>query len=174
MTEPPPAPDRDDAPADALHERCISVTVAGAPYGLPLEDVQEVISMRPLTRVFHAPAAVAGVTSLRGEVLPVLDLGVLLGHSPAGFGATADARIVVVREKTGKKRRAGLRVDALGPLREVAAGGLAPPPSTLSAAAAELVVGVIPEAPPCSVLALRSVLDSHLLASVAAPADAET
>ena len=49
------------------------MTVAGAPYGLALEDVQEVIGMRTLTRVFHAPAAVAGVTSLRGEVLPVLD-----------------------------------------------------------------------------------------------------
>ena len=174
MTEPPPAAERHDAHTEGLRERCISVTVAGVLYGLPLEDVQEVIGMRALTRVFHAPAAVAGVTSLRGEVLPVLDLAVLLGHPPGGAGATADARIVVVREKAGKKRRAGLRVDALGPLREVPDDGLAPPPSTLSSAAAELVVGVIPDAPPCSVLSLKSVLDSHLLTSVAAPADAET
>ena len=81
---------------------------------------------------------------------------------------------MVVREKTGQKRRAGLRVDALGPLREVPPEGLAPPPSTLSAAAAELVVGVIAEAPPCSVLALGSVLDSPLLAGVAAPAESES
>ena len=135
-------------------------------YGLPLEDVQEVIGMRQLTRVFHAPPAVAGVTSLRGEVLPVLDLGVLLGGSASGVGS--DARIVVVRERAELKRWAGLRVDELGPLREVPADGLAAPPTTLSDAARELVEGVISEAPPCSVLRLSSILASPLLVGLAA------
>jgi len=159
-------PDPNAERAQALGRRCISMMVAQALYGLPLEDVQEVIGMRSLTRVFHAPPAVAGVTSLRGEVLPVIDLGVLLGRASGEVGEAA--RIVVVREKGGLKRWAGLRVDELGPLREVPAEGLSTPPTTLSDAAQELVVGVISEAPPCSVLRLSSILASPLLAGVAA------
>lgn len=87
-------------PAESL-DRCISVRVAGALYGLRVEEVQEVIGTRPITRVFHAPAALAGVTSLRGDVLPVLDLGVLLGGD-GGLASTPEVRIVVVREKAGR------------------------------------------------------------------------
>jgi len=36
--------------------RCMCVSVAAASYGLPLENVQEVIGVRPVTRVFHGPA----------------------------------------------------------------------------------------------------------------------
>ena len=64
---------------DKSRSRCIAVRVGTALYGLPVEHVQEVIGMRPITRVFHAPAALAGVTNLRGEVLPVIELGLLLG-----------------------------------------------------------------------------------------------
>ena len=62
-----------DAETDArtrVRARCIAVRVGVGLYGLPVEQVQEVIAMRPVTRVFHAPAALAGVTNLRGEVLP--------------------------------------------------------------------------------------------------------
>jgi len=34
-------------------------------------ELQEVLGMRPLSRVFHAPPVVAGVMNLRGDVLPV-------------------------------------------------------------------------------------------------------
>ena len=64
--------------------------------------------------MFHAPHALAGVTSLRGEVLPVLDLAELLGAPAAARAPGHDARIVVVRERDGDRRRAGLLVDGLG------------------------------------------------------------
>ena len=100
------------------------VSVGSASYGLPLENVQEVIGVRAVTRVFHAPSALAGIINLRGEVLPILDLPVLLG-SVAQAARLSDARIVVVREVTGLKRRAGLRVDALLGLLDIPLSGLA-------------------------------------------------
>lgn len=152
-----------DAPPDS---RCIAVRIRDGLYGLSVEEVQEVIALRPLTRVFHAPEAIAGVTSLRGEVLPVVDVGVLLGGSAASSPGPL-ARIVVVREPKGRKRRAGFLIDELGGLREVPASGLGELPQTVAEAIRELCLGVIPQAPPCSVLGVTRVLDAPVLADFA-------
>jgi purine-binding chemotaxis protein CheW len=161
-------PDASDTAATKLlaqGARCISVQVSGSLYGLPVEDVQEVMSPHALTRVFHAPPALAGVTSLRGEVLPVLDLGRLLGV-PASISAP-DPCIVVVRERGGQRLRAGLLADALTGLRDLPAAGLSPPIATLGELARALVIGVIPDPPPCSVLSVAHLLSSPLLAKLA-------
>ncbi len=146
--------------------RCMCVSVSAASYGLPLENVQEVIGLRPITRVFHAPDALAGIINLRGEVLPVLDLARLLGAA-ASQRSSADARIVVVREPSGAKRRAGLRVDSLVGLLDVPAHGLAVPPGSLHSALRALVVGVIPATPPCAVLDITSLLAAPELSALA-------
>jgi purine-binding chemotaxis protein CheW len=143
--------------------RCIAVRVGESLYGLPVEFVQEVIGMRPVTRVFHAPEALAGVTNLRGEVLPVLELGVMLGS--VAETATADARIVVVRENGGQRRRAGLRVDELRGLRDLPEA-LAETPSTVNEQAREVILGVISDPPPCAVLNVLALFDSPLIASL--------
>lgn len=130
----------------------ICVEVAGSAYGIPVAEVQEVIGYRSLTRVFHAPSALAGITSLRGEVLPIIDLGSLLGHDAAEPSRSAEPRVVVVREQSGQRRRAGLRVDALLGLREVAPGARAEVPSAVAARLGELVVGVISEPTPAFAL----------------------
>jgi purine-binding chemotaxis protein CheW len=142
------------------------VSVGPASYGLPLENVQEVIGVRALTRVFHAPSALAGIINLRGEVLPILDLPVLL-NGEAPVSQLSDARIVVVREVSGLKRRAGLRVDALLGLLEVPASGLSAVPSSLSPAIRGYVVGVIPTSPPCAVLEVASLLGAAELSALA-------
>ncbi|HEY3668871.1 MAG TPA: chemotaxis protein CheW [Polyangiaceae bacterium] len=142
------------------------VSVGSSSYGLPLENVQEVIGVRAVTRVFHAPPALAGIINLRGEVLPILDLPVLLG-SEAEDAKLSDARIVVVREQAGLKRRAGLRVDALLGLLDVPLSGLTAVPSSIAPAIRNLVVGVIPTSPPCAVLVVASLLGAPELASLA-------
>ncbi len=156
-----------EAPVDRSREnRCIAVRVRDGLYGLMVEEVQEVIALRPVTKVFHSPDAIFGVTSLRGDVLPIIDVGVLLGAAPAE-STSSNARIVVVREPKGRHRRAGLLIDALGGLRELPGAGLAEVPATASEAVRELVVGVIPTAPPCSVLSVSAVFDGPVLGAFA-------
>jgi len=148
------------------------VSVAAASYGLPLEHVQEVIGVRPVTRVFHAPSVLAGIINLRGEVLPVLDLSLLL-RAERTTAKQGEARIVVVREVSGLRRRAGLRVDALLGLLDVPPAGLSRTPSSLVASVRSLVVGVIPASPPCAVLDIASLLSSPELCSLAGTQPAE-
>lgn len=145
--------------------RYIAFEVGRSLYGLSVDDVQEVVGMRPLTRVFHAPPALGGVTNLRGDVLPVLDLRVILGEARAG-GTTPSQRIVVVRDRGPERRCAGLKVDGLAGLREAPDAGLAPLPTTVSATVSEVALGLVPDPPVCVVLSASRVLGCAALAEL--------
>jgi purine-binding chemotaxis protein CheW len=140
-----------------LADRRVTVVVRGELFALPIREVQEILGPRPLTRVFRAPPCVPGVTSLRGEILTVLDLGVLLGLERGKPHPAEDARIVVVREAGPEGRRAGLLVEALGPVRDDAA--VAPVPSTLPPRSRALLRGVLAERPLCGLLDVRLLFD---------------
>ena len=145
----------------------ICVEVAGSAYGIPVAEVQEVIGYRTPTRVFHAPSALAGITSLRGEVLPIIDLASLLDEA-AERAEALEPRVVVVREVGGARRRAGLKVDALLGLREAPASGATPVPAAVAARLGELVVGVVSEpAPAFALLSVSGILDAPALRELA-------
>jgi len=82
------------------------VELAGRHYGAPLKAVREVFTLGPLTPVPTAPAAVAGVANLRGQVVPVLDLMRLLD---LGLHRLRLGDPVVLVEHDGT--RVGLLVD---------------------------------------------------------------
>jgi chemotaxis signal transduction protein len=149
----------------------ICVEVAGSAYGIAVADVQEVIGYRTPTRLFHAPKALAGVTNLRGEVLPVIDLAILL-HGDAETRAEAtEPRVVVVRERGGAKRRVGLKVDALLGLREVPAGGHGEVPPAVQARLGEFVVGVVSEPSPAfALLSVEGILNASAFREVSGAA----
>ena len=134
---------------------------------LPIADVRETLPVPPITRVFLVPACLAGVFSLRGDIVPVIDLGILLGLPATVAGD--DSKIVVIDHAAGV---AGVVVDRLRELRTVEAA-LDPPPANLSSEIAGLLAGVI-ATPTGSVRVLdaRAVLTAPPLRALA-QADAE-
>jgi purine-binding chemotaxis protein CheW len=76
-------------------------------YAFPVEDVLEVAGLEDVTPMPGAPSGILGVRNLRGQVLPVVDLGLMLG---VGGGRDTARRLVVV-EQAG--RQTGLAVDEL-------------------------------------------------------------
>lgn len=142
----------------------ICVEVAGAAYGLAVADVQEVLGYRTPTRVFHAPPALAGITSLRGEVLPIIDLASLLEGPTEARPEPTEPRVVVVRERAGARRRAGLKVDALLGLREAPASARREVPPAVAARLGELVTGVVSEPEPAfALLSVEGILNATAL-----------
>ena len=142
----------------------ICIEVAGAAYAIPVAEVQEVIDYRPPTRVFHAPPALAGIFSLRGEVLPILELAALLEAEPSRLQAASSPRVVVVRETIGPRRRVGLKVDALLGLRDVPPAGCGEVPPAIAARLGGLVIGVVSEpAPAFALLSVSGILGSPAL-----------
>ncbi len=116
--------------------RLVCFELRGQELALPIADVRETLPIQPITRVVLTPPAIAGVFSLRGEIVPALDLGVMLGLPRGDIGD--DSRIVVIEHAVGT---AGIVVDRLRDLRTLDAA-LDPAPTNLSPGVATLLLGV--------------------------------
>lgn len=84
-------------------------------FALPVGCVREVIETPPVTKVPLAPAAVAGVAAVRGEIVPVVDLGIRLRGR-----ATVGAPRLVTVEGEGVAGRVGLLADDVVGITQVA------------------------------------------------------
>ncbi len=79
-------------------------------YALDIEVVSELIKPRALTELPQVPDYVCGIITLRGEVIPVVDLKKRLGLESDGHCDVDLLRIVVC---DGKEQRVGLLVDRI-------------------------------------------------------------
>lgn len=73
----------------------IIVTIGKARHAVELRWVREVVSLGFVTNVPTAPAALGGVCNLHGAILPVLDVGVLLGGEAGLPARQGDGALVV-------------------------------------------------------------------------------
>ena len=136
--------------------KLVCFALGGRELAAPIEQVRETLELRPITPLFRMPPSVAGITNLRGEILAVLDVGVLLGFSPTRRDASAR---ILVCEVEG--RSAGLLVERLGPLRDVPSQALAPAPPTMPSEIAALLHGVVSlQTHPLPVLDVARLLDA--------------
>ena len=110
-------------------------TLDGHTLAIAVEQVQEVLRSQTRTRVPLAPARVAGLVNLRGQVLTAVDLRVPLGLPPRTEG---EPMVVVVR--VGGEP-VSLLVDTIGDVVEVDERDFEPAPDTLTGAGRELILG---------------------------------
>jgi purine-binding chemotaxis protein CheW len=125
----------DNAPRGPL--RLVCFELRGQELALPIDDVRETLPIQPITRVVLTPPALAGVFSLRGDIVPAIDLGVLLGFPRTEVGD--DSRIVVLDQGT---TAAAVIVDRLRDLRTLESDALEPPPPSLATEISELLLGI--------------------------------
>jgi purine-binding chemotaxis protein CheW len=79
-------------------------------YGLEILKVREIIGYMDITAVPQMPPYVKGVTNLRGQVIPVIDLRAKF--SMASAEVTEQTCIIVVETiKQGRKNNTGIIVD---------------------------------------------------------------
>ena len=76
-------------------------------YALPIQQVQEIIRYSEPRAVSSAEPWIRGVISLRGKIVPVLDLGLRLGLA---FEPGDEQKIVILEAETGT---AGVVVDGV-------------------------------------------------------------
>lgn len=139
-----PAPRQVEAPARPAEERLVCFWLGEQLFGAPIRFVRETVRLRPITRVFHTPDFIAGLASLRGEILAVLDIARLLGLPATPLDH--DTHILIVE---CAKKRAGVLADRLSEVRDIEPGALSPPPPTFEPSVAANLRGVVslPEAP---------------------------
>ena len=70
---------RRDASAPEVLRQLLCVRIDAAPYAVPVENVREIVRVRPITPIPRVARCVRGVISLRGEIIEVIDLRLRLG-----------------------------------------------------------------------------------------------
>jgi len=72
----------DSGEAAIVEEKDLGLVIlrlTGALFAIPVTSVVEVVEPKTVTRLFKMPSHIRGVMNLRGRVIPVADLGLLLG-----------------------------------------------------------------------------------------------
>jgi purine-binding chemotaxis protein CheW len=106
-------------------------------FGVPVQQVQEVIRYQEMTRVPLVPPVIRGLINLRGQIVMAVDL-----RRRFGIEDRPESQLpmnVVVRTDDGA---VSFLVDEIGDVLEAGEENLEPPPQTLQGAARELVRGV--------------------------------
>jgi purine-binding chemotaxis protein CheW len=120
-------------------ESFLSFQIADHLYAVNLLQIREVRKAAALTRVAHAPSYVLGVGSIRGEIVPVIDL-------KERFGIKHNLpdevqRLVLITELAGRK--VGIQVDAVHSVVSISMAAVQAIPKTTMAIDLKYLVGMI-------------------------------
>ena len=109
----------------------------GQLFGVEVSQVQEVIRYQEMTPVPQAPAVVAGLINLRGQIVTAVDVRARFGLPP--LSGDREPMNVVLATSDGV---VSLLVDEIGDVLELSEADFERPPATLPAVFRDVVVGV--------------------------------
>ncbi len=119
----------------------VTIGVANELFAAPVDRVQEILDVCPITRLPRSPANLLGMIDVRGEGTPVFDLRTTLDMP--GKEDTETTRIVVLYVSSGDKDlRVGLRADRVIEVTALDSEELDPPPRVRGASDGCAIVGI--------------------------------
>ena len=92
-------------------------------YAIAITKIQEIILMKPITRVPQVPVFIEGLINLRGSVIPIVNLRKRFGLPPREIDDETRTIVVNVHEKT-----VGCVVDAVTQVMRINRDQIQPPP----------------------------------------------
>lgn len=120
----------------------LTFSVAGEDYAVGILRVREIIQFENVTRVPTTPPWVRGVMSLRGSIVPIVDLAVKFGLAETPIGRTTCAVIVEI-ELCGQVAVMGVMADSVNQVVELPLSGIAPPPPFGTRVRVEFLQGMV-------------------------------
>lgn len=126
-----------EAPSPGPELHLVTFALDREEFGIPIEQVREVIRVAEITRVPQARQHVRGVTNLRGRILAVIEIRTRMGLPPAEI--TPKSRVVVVGVHD---RTLGILVDGVSQVVKVPAKTVAPAPEEVLSPGADYITGV--------------------------------
>jgi purine-binding chemotaxis protein CheW len=92
-------------------------------YAIAITKIQEIILMKPITRIPQVPDFIEGLINLRGSVIPIVNLRKRFGLQPREIDDETRTIVVNVHEKT-----VGCVVDAVTQVMRINRDQIQPPP----------------------------------------------
>ena len=108
-------------------EQYVTLGLGREIFAVPVGQVREILEMRPISRLPHAPDYLLGIIDVRGCGVPVIDLRVKLGLPPEE--TTVATRILVLEVMVGGRALVlGLMVDKVFEVTALDNDAMDPPP----------------------------------------------
>ncbi len=120
-----------------MENQLVVFNLSNEDYGVDIGAVEGIVKMQAITKVPHAPSFVEGITNLRGQVLPVIDLRKRFGLPMAE--SSKDTRIVNV-ELEGAQ--VGMVVDAVTEVLRVSEEDIEPPSPLVTTVDSAFITGI--------------------------------
>ena len=129
-------PEPSAEPAPLPGEKLLVFDLANEKYAIPIHDIAQIIDLPVTTPVPNAPAFLAGIFSLRGRIVSIIDVARRLRVERP----EAEALKVIVLDVAPD--HFGLLVDRIDQVVDVNLAGLEPPPEGFKPMAQDFVEGV--------------------------------
>lgn len=112
--------------------------LADEEFAVEVSSVEAIIKLQAITKVPHAPAHVVGVTNLRGNIVPVIDLKKRLNLPKTE--PSADTRIIVALLQDAK---VGMVVDSVSQVIEIEDSQIEPTPQLSTSIDTTFIRGIV-------------------------------
>ncbi len=116
------------------------VTMHSETYALPIDSIMTVYNNMSVVPIPCVPPFVAGLANVRGHLMPVIDLGMLLGV-PGGAMDSATSLIVAANDSM----TVAFRVGSIGDVMPLPLDKLSPVPSTSAIQRTAYLQGMLPD-----------------------------
>jgi purine-binding chemotaxis protein CheW len=106
-------------------------------YAIAITKIQEIILMKPITRIPQVPDFIEGLINLRGSVIPIVNLRKRFGLSPREVDDETRTIVVNIHDKT-----VGCIVDAVTQVMRINRDQIQPPPLSVLAVSHQYIAGL--------------------------------
>src|SRR6516165_1646689 len=106
-------------------------------YAIAITKIQEIILIKPITRIPQVPDFIEGLINLRGSVIPIVNLRKRFGLLPREVDEETRTIVVNIHDKT-----VGCIVDAVTQVMRINREQIQPPPLSVLAVSHQYIAGV--------------------------------
>ncbi|MGC8642982.1 MAG: chemotaxis protein CheW [Isosphaeraceae bacterium] len=117
------APERNSGRSNNPVLQLVGFRLDNEDYAIAITKIQEIILMKPITRLPQVPSFIEGLINLRGWVIPIVNLRKRFGLAPREFDDETRTIVVNIHDKT-----VGCIVDAVTQVMRINQDQIQPPP----------------------------------------------
>ena len=115
----------------------VGFRLGGEDYAIAITKIQEIIVMKPITRIPQVPGFIEGLINLRGSVIPVVNLRTLFGLEHRDLDDETRTIIVNVGDRT-----IGYIVDEVTQVMRIAADQIQEAPVSITSGSKQPIAGL--------------------------------
>ena len=119
----------------------LTLGLAGETFGISIRNVREILDMRPISRLPHAPHFLLGIIDVRGSGYPIVDLRLKLDLPSV---ATTEATRIIILDVPMNDRLVGVGfvADCVFEVTDIDENGIEPVPSVGGRWQSDYIAGI--------------------------------